>query len=27
VIRDRLGDFEAFEREILTFLGRQQPPR
>jgi len=27
VIRDRLGDFEAFKREILTFLGRQRPPR
>ena len=27
VIRDRLGDFEVFKREILTFLGGPQPPR
>ena len=27
VIRDRLGDFEAFTREILTFLSGQRPPR
>ena len=27
VIRDRLGDFDAFKREILTFLGGKQPPR
>ena len=27
VIRDRLGDFEIFKREILTFLGGQPPAR
>ena len=27
VIRNRLGDFEAFKREVLTLLSRQSPPR